>query len=209
MGEPVRILDLARAMIELSGLDPDRDIEVEVVGRARRREAARGAVQQLRARARDDRREDPAGRTRAARRGEQSSRCSRRSACSCSRATRQASRRRSPSCRRCTSRPARRRSATTAFGRSPRAARRPARCACAPRTLSGFMTRRRSRSRSRAKSRRSARSLRSLRCLESPSSRCWSSRRRVSCGACASGRAALPSARPKRASGSAPKRPRA
>jgi FlaA1/EpsC-like NDP-sugar epimerase len=33
MGEPVRILDLARAMIELSGLDPDRDVEIEVVGR--------------------------------------------------------------------------------------------------------------------------------------------------------------------------------
>jgi FlaA1/EpsC-like NDP-sugar epimerase len=33
MGEPVRIIDLARAMIELSGLDPERDIEVEVVGR--------------------------------------------------------------------------------------------------------------------------------------------------------------------------------
>jgi FlaA1/EpsC-like NDP-sugar epimerase len=33
MGEPVRILDLARAMIELSGLDPARDIEIEVVGR--------------------------------------------------------------------------------------------------------------------------------------------------------------------------------
>jgi FlaA1/EpsC-like NDP-sugar epimerase len=33
MGEPVRIIELARAMIELSGLDPDRDIEVEVVGR--------------------------------------------------------------------------------------------------------------------------------------------------------------------------------
>jgi FlaA1/EpsC-like NDP-sugar epimerase len=32
MGEPVRILDLARAMIELSGLDPDRDIEIEEVG---------------------------------------------------------------------------------------------------------------------------------------------------------------------------------
>jgi FlaA1/EpsC-like NDP-sugar epimerase len=32
MGEPVRIVDLARAMIELSGLDPDRDIEIEVVG---------------------------------------------------------------------------------------------------------------------------------------------------------------------------------
>ncbi|MCW3029974.1 MAG: polysaccharide biosynthesis protein [Solirubrobacterales bacterium] len=33
MGEPVRILELARAMIELSGLDPERDIEVEIVGR--------------------------------------------------------------------------------------------------------------------------------------------------------------------------------
>jgi FlaA1/EpsC-like NDP-sugar epimerase len=33
MGDPVRIVDLARAMIELSGLDPDRDVAVEVVGR--------------------------------------------------------------------------------------------------------------------------------------------------------------------------------
>jgi FlaA1/EpsC-like NDP-sugar epimerase len=33
MGEPVKIVDLARAMIELSGLDPDRDVEVEIVGR--------------------------------------------------------------------------------------------------------------------------------------------------------------------------------
>ncbi len=32
MGEPVKIIDLARAMIELSGLDPERDIEIEVVG---------------------------------------------------------------------------------------------------------------------------------------------------------------------------------
>ncbi len=32
MGEPVRIVELARAMIELSGLDPDRDIEIELVG---------------------------------------------------------------------------------------------------------------------------------------------------------------------------------
>jgi FlaA1/EpsC-like NDP-sugar epimerase len=32
MGEPVRIVELARAMIELSGLDPDRDIDVEIVG---------------------------------------------------------------------------------------------------------------------------------------------------------------------------------
>jgi FlaA1/EpsC-like NDP-sugar epimerase len=29
----VRVLELARAMIELSGLDPDRDIEIEIVGR--------------------------------------------------------------------------------------------------------------------------------------------------------------------------------
>jgi FlaA1/EpsC-like NDP-sugar epimerase len=33
MGEPVRIVELARAMIELSGLDPQRDIDVEIVGR--------------------------------------------------------------------------------------------------------------------------------------------------------------------------------
>ena len=33
MGEPVRIVELARAMIELSGLDPDRDVEIEEVGR--------------------------------------------------------------------------------------------------------------------------------------------------------------------------------
>ena len=32
MGEPVRILDLARNMIELSGLEPDRDIKIEIVG---------------------------------------------------------------------------------------------------------------------------------------------------------------------------------
>jgi FlaA1/EpsC-like NDP-sugar epimerase len=32
MGEPVRIVDLARAMIELSGLDPEREIEIEIVG---------------------------------------------------------------------------------------------------------------------------------------------------------------------------------
>jgi FlaA1/EpsC-like NDP-sugar epimerase len=33
MGEPVRIVELARAMIELSGLDPERDIEIEIVGK--------------------------------------------------------------------------------------------------------------------------------------------------------------------------------
>jgi FlaA1/EpsC-like NDP-sugar epimerase len=33
MGEPVHIMQLARDMIELSGLDPDRDIAIEIVGR--------------------------------------------------------------------------------------------------------------------------------------------------------------------------------
>src|SRR3954447_7677414 len=32
MGEPVRIVDLARDMIRLSGLEPDRDIAIEIVG---------------------------------------------------------------------------------------------------------------------------------------------------------------------------------
>jgi len=33
MGEPVRIMDLAKAMIELSGLEADKDIAIEVIGR--------------------------------------------------------------------------------------------------------------------------------------------------------------------------------
>jgi FlaA1/EpsC-like NDP-sugar epimerase len=33
MGEPVSIMDLARKMIELSGLEPDRDIAIEMIGR--------------------------------------------------------------------------------------------------------------------------------------------------------------------------------
>jgi FlaA1/EpsC-like NDP-sugar epimerase len=32
MGEPVRVIDLAREMIRLSGLEPDRDIEIQIVG---------------------------------------------------------------------------------------------------------------------------------------------------------------------------------
>ena len=60
MGEPVRIVELARAMIELSGLDPDRDIDDRDRRPPPRREAPRGAVQQLRARPADRRREDPA-----------------------------------------------------------------------------------------------------------------------------------------------------
>jgi FlaA1/EpsC-like NDP-sugar epimerase len=33
MGEPVKIVDLARAMIELSGLEADKDIAIEIIGR--------------------------------------------------------------------------------------------------------------------------------------------------------------------------------
>jgi FlaA1/EpsC-like NDP-sugar epimerase len=33
MGEPVKIMDLAQAMIRLSGLEPERDIAIEVIGR--------------------------------------------------------------------------------------------------------------------------------------------------------------------------------
>jgi FlaA1/EpsC-like NDP-sugar epimerase len=33
MGEPVRIIDLARDMVRLSGLEPERDIAIEIVGR--------------------------------------------------------------------------------------------------------------------------------------------------------------------------------
>src|SRR3954465_15034002 len=33
MGEPVRIVDLARKMIQLSGREPDRDVAIEIVGR--------------------------------------------------------------------------------------------------------------------------------------------------------------------------------
>jgi FlaA1/EpsC-like NDP-sugar epimerase len=32
MGEPVSIMDLARQMIRLSGLEPERDIAIEIVG---------------------------------------------------------------------------------------------------------------------------------------------------------------------------------
>jgi len=32
MGEPVKIVDLARQVVEMSGLDPDRDVEIEYIG---------------------------------------------------------------------------------------------------------------------------------------------------------------------------------
>ena len=44
MGEPVKIVDLARKMIRLSGKEPERDDRDPLHRRAARREAARGAV---------------------------------------------------------------------------------------------------------------------------------------------------------------------
>ena len=49
MGEPVKIVDLAETMIRLSGLEPERDIAIEIVGARPGREAPRGPVQPLRA----------------------------------------------------------------------------------------------------------------------------------------------------------------
>ena len=49
MGDPVKIVDLARNMIRLAGLEPDEDIAVEVDRPAARREDPRGPVQPRRA----------------------------------------------------------------------------------------------------------------------------------------------------------------
>ena len=50
MGEPVKIIDLARNMIRLAGYEPDADIAIEFIGVAAGREAPRGALQRRRAR---------------------------------------------------------------------------------------------------------------------------------------------------------------
>ena len=53
MGEPVKIVDLARNMIRLAGYEPEVDIAIEYVGRTAGREAPRGALQPRRAAAAD------------------------------------------------------------------------------------------------------------------------------------------------------------
>ena len=62
MGEPVQIMDLARDMIRFSGLEPDTRHRDRDRRPAPGREAARGAVQPLRAARADARAEDPARR---------------------------------------------------------------------------------------------------------------------------------------------------
>ena len=134
MGEPVRIVELARAMIELSGLDPDHDIDIEIVGRRPGRSSTRSCstATSIRGRRSPRRSCSPSARRSRSRRW---SRCSRRSACSCSRATRRGWRRRSPS-----SPPRVSRTQSNGTGEVSRGAMACARCACAPHTLPGFMT---------------------------------------------------------------------
>ena len=87
MGEPVRIVELARAMIELSGLDPDRDIEIEEVGRRPGRSCTRSCSTTTSAHARPPpRRSCELSASRWRRRWWR--RCSPRSTCWCWRATR-------------------------------------------------------------------------------------------------------------------------
>ena len=62
MGEPVKIIDLARNMISLAGLEPDVDIPIVGHRPGARREAARRPLQSRRAAAADTGREDRAGR---------------------------------------------------------------------------------------------------------------------------------------------------
>ena len=62
MGEPVKIVDLARNMIRLAGYEPDADIAIEFTGPAARRAAPRAAPRRRRALRADGRGADRQGR---------------------------------------------------------------------------------------------------------------------------------------------------
>ena len=152
MGEPVRIIELARAMIELSGLDPDRDIDIEIVG-ARPGEKLHEELFNSYERARPTAAEKIllAEREPLARRGGRVDVRGDR-ACSCSRATPRGWPRRCPSCRpsagmprpaRCATSGCAGRLAAAAADRSPRSRAADDACArgaCSPRTLPQFMS---------------------------------------------------------------------
>ena len=117
MGEAVSIMQLARDMIELSGLAPGRDIAIEVVGTGRARSCTRTCSTPSSAPSRPRLRRS---RSRVAMRSipPRSRRCSTRSRCSCSRAMRPAWRPRSASSRPPVRRP-RRRVRRQPYGSSP------------------------------------------------------------------------------------------
>ena len=91
MGEPIKIVDLAETMIRLSGLEPDRDIAIEIVGARPGEKFHEDLFNPYERSAADACAENPARRatSRSIRSG--SRRRSRRSTCSSSRATRRSS----------------------------------------------------------------------------------------------------------------------
>ena len=106
MGEPVSIMQLARDMIELSGLRPDEDIAIEVVGRRPGEKLHEELFNPYERPQPTPAEKIVARRARAARPDGRRGRASTRSGCSRWRATRRGSRRRSASSRRCAAPPA-------------------------------------------------------------------------------------------------------
>ena len=86
MGEPVRIVELAETMIRLSGLEPERDIAIEIVGARPGEKFHEDLFNPYERMQPTPGAEDPARRARAARPGVGRGDASRRSTCSCSRA---------------------------------------------------------------------------------------------------------------------------
>ena len=97
MGEPVKILDLAEQMIRLSGLEPGRDIAIDIVGARAGEKLHEELFNAYETPVATGRAAHPARRPAGAQPGLRRTHLRRASACSCSRATRPGSRRWSPS----------------------------------------------------------------------------------------------------------------